>query len=234
MYTKSLIKDKNKFRQDVAKLLGDKDTKRAKQIITAIGFGADIEARPWPTGNDNYKLPAIREIINKEEVELLTSSQWFMDFIQEQTTMSKLILERILMNTPKDKIPDCVKSKAGSIQSNKVLAYQYQHAEYEYLSTIMSYIIDRFGKEELLLPVHDAVYIKHKVNKAELVSALQQINPYLNVEITEHYGHFKPQPQQETNTTVDLYKMAVATGNTALMEQIVLDLNPQRYSVTNL
>ena len=72
-HSKDLIKDKLAFRQRVAKLLGDKHTHRAKEIITAIGFGADIEASPWPTGNDNYKLPAIREILSKEEVEIKES-----------------------------------------------------------------------------------------------------------------------------------------------------------------
>jgi hypothetical protein len=233
-YTKSLIKDKNKFRQDVAKLLRDKDTARSKQIITAIGFGADIEAKPWPTGNDNYKLPAIREIINKEEVELLTNSHWFMEFIEEQRTMNKLIMSRFLIDNPKDTIPSMLKSKAGSIQSNKVMAYLYQKAEYDYLAAIMAYIINRFGQEELLLPVHDAVYIKHSINKAELVSALHELNPYLNVEITEHYGHFKPESKPELNTDVEIFKHALATGNTQLLQELTLDLHPGRYSVANL
>lgn len=232
--TKTLIKDKNKFRQQLADLLGDKTTKRAKQIITAIGFGANILARPWPTGNDNYKLPAIREIIDKDEVELLTNSPWFMDFINEQKITGKLIFERIVMDTDKEKIPACVKSKVGSIQSNKVMAYQYQHTEYEYLAAIMKYIIDRFGEQELLLPVHDAVYIKHKINKAELVSALQHLNPYLDVEITEHFGHFNAIPKEETNTQAELFKLAMKSGNTHLLEQILLDNDPSRYPVTKL
>jgi hypothetical protein len=235
-HTRSLIKDKAAFRQQLSKVLGDKHQGRAKQIITAIGFGADIEASPWPTGNDNYKLPAIREIINKEEVELLTNSRWFMEFIDEQKSMNKLVLERTMLDNTKEDMPECVKDRAGRINKNKVMAYLYQQAEYKYLAAIMSYVIDRFGQEELLLPVHDAVYIKHKINRAELVSALQQLNPYLSVEITEHYGHFiqTELPKQEVNATVELYKHAVATGNTALLEDIVLSLNPNRMSVSHL
>ena len=235
-HTRSLIKDKNWFRSQLAKVLGDKHQGRAKQIITAIGFGADIEASPWPTGNDNYKLPAIREIINKEEVELLTNSRWFMEFIDEQKSMNKLVLERTMLDNAKEDMPECVKDRAGRINKNKVMAYLYQQAEYKYLAEIMKYVIDRFGQEELLLPVHDAVYIKHKINRAELISALQQLNPYLSVEITEHYGHFiqTELPKQEVNATVELYKHAMATGNTALLEDIVLSLNPNRMSVSYL
>jgi hypothetical protein len=133
-------------------------------------------------------------------------------------------------------MPECVKDRAGRINKNKVMAYLYQQAEYKYLAKIIKYVIDRFGQEELLLPVHDAVYIKHKINRAELISALQQLNPYLSVEITEHYGHFiqTEQPKQEVNPTVELYKHALATGNTALLEDIVLSLNPNRLSVSHL
>jgi len=235
-HTRSLIKDKNLFRSQLAKVLGDKHQGRAKQIITAIGFGADIEATPWPTGNDNYKLPAIREIINKDEVELLTNSRWFMEFIDEQKSMNKLVIERTMLDNKREDMPQCVKDKAGRVNKNKVMAYLYQQAEYQYLATIMAYVIDRFGAEELLLPVHDAVYIKHKINRAELVSALQQINPYLSVEITEHYGHFiqTEQPKQEINPAVELYKHALATGDSALLEDIVLSLNPNRLSVSHL
>ncbi len=235
-HTRSLIKDKSWFRQQLAKVLGDKHQGRAKQIITAIGFGADIEASPWPTGNDNYKLPAIREIINKEEVELLTNSRWFMEFIDEQKSMNKLVIERTMLDNAKEDMPECVKDRAGRINKNKVMAYLYQQAEYQYLATIMKYVIDRFGQEELLLPVHDAVYIKHKINRAELVSALQQLNPYLSVEITEHYGHFiqTEEIKQPVNPAVELYKHALATGNTALLEDIVLSLNPNRLSVSHL
>lgn len=235
-HTRSLIKDKSWFRQQLAKVLGDKHQRRAKQIITAIGFGADIEATPWPTGNDNYKLPAIREIINKDEVELLTNSRWFMEFIDEQKSMNKLILERTLLDNKKEDMPTCVKDRAGRVNKNKVMAYLYQQAEYQYLAEIMKYVIDRFGSEELLLPVHDAVYIKHKINRAELVSALQQLNPYLTVEITEHYGHFiqTELPKKEVNPQVELYKLALETGNTELLQDIVLSLNPNRYSVSEL
>jgi hypothetical protein len=234
-HSKDLIKDKLAFRQRVAKLLGDKHTGRAKQIITAIGFGADIEASPWPTGNDNYKLPAIREILSKEEVEMLTTSRWFMEFIDEQKTMNKLILEHYLLHNPKDTIPQFVKTKSGSIHRNKIMACLYQQAERTYLEEIVDYVQRRFGAEEILLLVHDAVYIKHSINRAELVSALQQFNPYLNVEITEHYGHFiQTEEKKEPNTAVELYKHALATGDTALLEQIVMELNPNRHSVSQL
>jgi len=235
-HTRSLIKDKNGFRSQLAKVLGDKHQRRAKQIITAIGFGADIEATPWPTGNDNYKLPAIREIVNKEEVELLTGSRWFMEFIDEQKSMNKLVLERTMLDNAKEDMPDCVKDRAGRVNKNKVMAFLYQQAEYTYLAEIMKYVIDRFGQEELLLPVHDAVYIKHRINRAELVSALQQLNPYLSVEITEHHGHFiqTEEIKKEVNPAVELYKHALATGDTALLEDIVLSLNPNRLSVSHL
>jgi hypothetical protein len=234
-HSQDLIKDKLAFRQRVARILGDKHTDRAKQIITAIGFGADIEASPWPTGNDNYKLPAIREIINKEEVELLTNSRWFMEFIDEQKTMNKLILEHYLSYNPKDTIPDFVKTKSGAIHRNKIMACLYQQAERTYLEEIVDYVQRRFGAEEILLLVHDAVYIKHSINRVELVSALQQFNPYLNVDFTEHHGHFiQTEEKKEANTAVELYKLGMATGDQRLLEQALAEINPMRHSVSHL
>lgn len=190
-----LIKDKQQFRSDLATVLGDSHLSNAKQILTAIGFGADINSSPWPMNNGAAGIPAIRQIISAEQMEILKSTDWFMAFIAEQNQLNKIICDNALSELKSGEVVDCVKDAAGRIQRNKVMAYLYQHAETEYLNDLLDYIHERFGRDEILLTVHDSVYIKHSINMAEVNSRLSYINPYLRAEITEHWGQFEQQTQ---------------------------------------
>lgn len=192
-----LIRDKQQFRTDLATVLEDKHLSNAKQILTAIGFGADINSRAWPMNNGKPGIPAINQIVSAEQVEALKNTEWFMQFISEQNMLNKIICDSALSELKSGEVVDCVKDAAGRIQRTKVMAYLYQHAEAEYLDDLLDYINTRFGREEILLSVHDCVYIKHSINMAEVNSRLSYINPYLQAEITEHWGHFGP---EQTNT----------------------------------
>jgi hypothetical protein len=204
--TLRLIKDKQQFRWDVAKVLGDKHISYAKTLLTSIGFGADINSKPWPMHNGQAGIPAVKEIIDDEQLEALQSTDWFMQFIAEQTAMTKIITDDVLKNTDKKDLVDCVKDAAGKIQRNKIMAYLYQHAEAEYLTTLLDYIVTNFGRDEILLAVHDCVYIKHSINLAHVNGLLQQLNPYLQAERTEHWGHFDERQQPAPTIEVDAHQ----------------------------
>lgn len=195
-----LIKDKQQFRSDLATVLGDSHLGNAKQILTAIGFGADINSRAWPMNNGSAGIPAINQIVSAEQVEALKNTAWFMQFISEQNMLNKIICDNALSELKSGEVVDCVKDAAGRIQRTKVMAYLYQHAETEYLNDLLDYVNTRFGRDEILLTVHDCVYIKHSINMAEVNSRLSYQNPYLKAEITEHWGQF----EQTTNTAPEL------------------------------
>ena len=204
-HTLRLIKDKNQFRWDMAKLIGDRHINRVKTVITSIGFGASITSKPWPSGAD-YELPAIKEILGDYEIEQLQTCEWFMEFIREQDAMTEIITDNMLL-LDKKTIVDAVKDRGGRIQRSKIMAYLYQHAEAEYMADLLSYVIERFGRDEILLTVHDAVYMRHSVNMAEVNSRLQLLNPYLVAERTEHWGHFdKDQNSLLEQTAQDPHK----------------------------
>lgn len=188
-HTLRLIKDKNQFRWDVARIIGDRHIGRVKTLITSIGFGANLTSKCWPSGGD-YEAPAIKEILGDYEIEQLQNCSWFIEFLAEQDAMTKIICDDMLAGIDKKDIVDCVKDKAGRIQRSKIMAYLYQHAEASYLCDLLEYVITRFGRNEILLTVHDCVYLRHSVNMAEVNSRLQQLNPYLVAERTEHWGHF--------------------------------------------
>jgi hypothetical protein len=194
------IKDKQQFRWDLARLLGDNHISNAKTLLTCIGFGASLDKEPWPMKNGQAGLPAVREIISPEQINDLKQSAWFMQYIQEQDCMNDLIYHQARQSLTNTQVVDCVKDARGRIQRKKVMAYLYQQAEAEYLSVLVDYISRRFGTDEILLMIHDCVYLKHSVNMAEVNSLLQNLNPYLQAERTEHWGQFDAdQGLQEQN-----------------------------------
>ncbi len=201
-HTLRLIKDKQQFRWDLAKVLDDHHTGNAKRILTAIGFGADMNKQAWPMDNGMPGVPAIKQGLNEEQIKSLEDTEWFMEYLQEQRTMNAMIADHTLSNIDKKEVMDCVKDAAGRIQRNKVLAFLYQHAEMEYLTDLLDYINTRFGRDEILLTTHDCVYIKHSVNMAEVNNRLNQLNPYLFAEITEHWGHFNPHDSAHHDTNL--------------------------------
>jgi len=190
-HTLRLIKDKQQFRWALALVLGDKHTGTAKRILTAIGFGADMNKKAWPMDNGLAGVPAIKQGLNEEQIMALETCTWFQEYMQEQQQMNDMICDHMLKDFKKDQVMDAVKDGAGRIQRNKVLAFLYQHAEMEYLSDMLAYITDRFGRDQILLTTHDCVYIKYSINMAEVNSRLSLLNPYLQAERTEHWGQFE-------------------------------------------
>jgi hypothetical protein len=199
-HTLRLIKDKQQFRWDLAAVLDERHTANAKRILTAIGFGADMDKQAWPMKNGEPGIPAIKKGLNPEQISSLEECVWFNEYLLEQHTMSDMIAQHSMRDLKREEVQDCVRDAGGRIQRNKVLAFLYQHAEMEYLTDLMDYITQRFGRDEILLTTHDCVYIKHSVNMAEVNSRLCYLNPYLSAEITEHWGHFT----QNTDATQTL------------------------------
>lgn len=189
-HTLRLIKDKQQFRWDLAQVLDDRHTGQAKRILTAIGFGADMNKQAWPMDNGLAGVPAIRQGLNAEQISALEQCQWFQEYMQEQQKMNDMICDFMLKDLKKEQVMDCVKDAAGRIQRNRVLAFLYQHAEMDYLTNILDFIHQHWGRDEILLTTHDCVYTRHKINMAEINSRLSAINPYLQAERTEHWGHF--------------------------------------------
>lgn len=191
-----LIRDKSQFRTDLARVLGDNHLHNAKQILTAIGFGADLNKSAWPMNNGAAGIPAIRQIVSAEQMDTLKNTAWFLEFIAEQKRLNKIICDHALSKLRSGEVVDCVRDAGGSVQRSKVMAYLYQHAESEYQTDLLDYIHTRFGRDEILLSVHDCVYIKHSINMAEVNSRLSYLNQYLQAEITEHWA------LSTSNTTV--------------------------------
>lgn len=187
-YTQELLDNKLVFRNRVAHIMNSKDLDKAKQVLTSIGFGANITDKPWP-GVESYNLPALREILTDEELTRLTLSPWFMGFVLEQQTMNTVIYDHFKSTFKKEEYPECIKDKGGAIVKNKCLAWLYQNAEFEYITALHNYILTRCSDDNILLLVHDAVYLKLSIDALEMTGILQMMNPYLKIEHTRHRAY---------------------------------------------
>jgi hypothetical protein len=187
-YTQELLDNKLVFRNRVAHIMMSKDLELAKQVLTSIGFGANITDKPWP-GVASYNLPALREILTDEQLTRLTLSPWFMGFVEEQQAMNNLIYNHFKSVWNKSQYPECIKDKGGKIVKNKCLAWLYQNTEFEYIQALHNYILTRCSDDNILLLVHDAIYLKLSIDVTNLNGILQMINPYLKIEHTKHTAY---------------------------------------------
>lgn len=187
-YTQELLDNKLIFRRRVAHIMQSKDLDLAKQVLTSIGFGANITDKPWP-GVESYNLPALREILTDEQLTRLTLNPWFMGFVEEQQTMNNIIYADFKTTWSKEEYPQCIKDSGGKIVKNKCLAWLYQNAEFEYISALHNYILTRCSDDNILLLVHDAVYLKLSIDALEMTGILQMMNPYLKIEHTRHRAY---------------------------------------------
>ena len=187
-YTLELLTNRNLFRRRVAHIMGSHNMDLAKQVLTAIGFGANITDSPWPSG-DSYKLPALREILTDEQLTRLTMNTWFMGFVQEQQQMNDIIYKHFKQVFPKDDYPAAILDKGQKIVKNKALAWLYQNAESTILTTLVDYIKQHCDEDNILLIVHDAVYLRMSIDVSGMQGLLLQLNPYLKIEHTKHTGY---------------------------------------------
>lgn len=187
-YTSELLSNRNLFRRRVAHIMGTQNMDLAKQVLTAIGFGADITDSPWPSG-DSYKLPALRDILTDEQLTRLTLSPWFMGFVAEQQQMNDIIFKHFKQVFPKTDYPACILDKGKKLVKNKALAWLYQNAESTILTELVDYIKKHCAEENILLIVHDAVYLRMSIDVSGMQGLLLQFNPYLKIEHTQHRGY---------------------------------------------
>lgn len=187
-YTSELLSNRNMFRRRVAHIMGSHNMDLAKQVLTAIGFGADITDSPWPSG-DSYRLPALRDILTDEQLTRLTMSPWFMGFVAEQQQMNDIIYQNFRKVFNKSNYPACILDKGQKIVKNKALAWLYQNAESTILTTLVEYIKQHCDEDNMLLIVHDAVYLRMSIDVSGMQGVLIQLNPYLKIEHTRNRGY---------------------------------------------
>jgi predicted RNA-binding protein YlxR (DUF448 family) len=151
-----------------------------KQVFTAISFGARGTQKSvfWIDGN-NAKTYAVNELIkNQNDRQNFFTHPFVKEFLIEQKQISDIIYTYY---TELNDFSNCEFLKVkGNLSRNKIMSYLYQQQERHLLDTVTSH----FEKDNLLLTVHDAFYIKKPDTQAihNAKFDLKQYNQELNLE----------------------------------------------------
>jgi hypothetical protein len=161
-YTKEYLDRKSRLRKDLAKECLTKmdmpfkgKVKIIKEAINAIGFGARIGAGSWQVSDDEWKNPALNDIImNKEDRDRFINHPFVKNFVKEQQDMLKLIVNHYLQDDEFVEKIIPVKdmfNNNGRVRKAQVMAYLFQHTE----ALIMRQVESLAGQDVFL--IHDAL-----------------------------------------------------------------------------
>lgn len=192
-YTRELIQDRNRVRKHLARTVFGNDTeysvKTIKRVLTAISFGAKGDTSCW-FRNPNGSNPAFIQgsvstiITSKERRTALFQDPWMREFMKEQDRINSYIYSELVKMITEGLVPEDhlkeLKSQSGRISKTKLIAWAYQHNE----QIVMNAMLEQCGTE-VLLQVHDGVYVKHKPDLASIRYILQTHWPIADVEFSE-------------------------------------------------
>lgn len=192
-YTRELIQDRNRIRKYLAQLVfgntKEYSIKTVKQVLTAISFGARAESNCWfrnPNGdNPAFIQGAISTIItSKENRKQLFNDPWMKQFMAEQERINLYIYKELMELVNQGEIPEThlnqLRTERGRISKSKIIAWAYQHHERGIMDKMLEYC-----NSEVLLQVHDGVYVKHKPDLASMRTVLREEWPLADIDVKE-------------------------------------------------
>jgi hypothetical protein len=195
-YTKEYLDRKSRLRNDLAKECLTKmnmpfkgKVKIIKEAITAIGFGARIGAGSWQVSDNEWKNPALNDIImNKEDRERFINHTFVKNFVKEQQDMMKLIVNQYLEDDDFVNTISTIKNMSnnnGRIRKAQVMAYLYQHSE----AYIMEQVKQIAGEDTIC--IHDALISKTPITNSKLLDIkqfLSELDQELSIDHEEKRG----------------------------------------------
>jgi len=171
----------NVFGKTRSKALKEDNIKKIKKAFTAMSFGARGSAKGgfYLASDGSVTNLALNEIIGDTEKSACFIQHRFVKaFVREQNKISKIIFDAV-----KHTLVGCnfLHNKKGLVV-NRALAYCYQQNE----RMIMNACIKHIKKDDFLLMVHDAFYVR-KMDKKTLVKiekTLASFNALLKLDKT--------------------------------------------------
>ena len=205
-YTKEYLDYKSAIRIELAKhihafdkfgklISHNESVKLVKQAITAIGFGARISGGVWKV-NDEWHYSTLNEIIkNPEDRKHFLNDPWVKEFVKEQHQLTHLITNAYIGDT------DFVQSvidvpnmfENNKIRKSQVMAYLFQHVEYEIMNIITSNI-------PVVCRIHDSFITKQKLSSSQLLdikTKLLNMDRDLSLSETYHSAWHDPQLEKD-------------------------------------
>lgn len=150
--------------EDYKKFFGFYNVKNA---LTAIGFGAKRNTKAkWKDANDKWQSTSLNVAFrdNKDEADRFLDSETIKELIKEYVECSELVLTYFQTNAEFKNLinlPEYVNERTKEkFSKGQVLAFIYQKFE----SHIMNAIMNKTDRNNILLPVHDGVYLRHSID----------------------------------------------------------------------
>ena len=162
-YVRQMLADKCIVHTNVN---SDYKVKLIKKTLSAIGFGANV-SNSYGAIKDN--------IYHKDDRNLLLANTWMKGFLKEV----ELYREVMRMSYPqaKKEFGDTLK-KNGRSSLSKWCSFEYQLTE----SAIIQAVTNKLGVDNILLQVHDALYVKHKCDLIDLNWEAHKVSQLANFE----------------------------------------------------
>lgn len=195
---KQYIQKRTVIRKRIAKKLGVSED-WIKTIFTSLGFGAELKNNPFSS---------IRRKLGKDKYELLIANEEFMEIKQALDRVRVVVLSSDKFNGDAFKIDshtyNALDSKTQKKRSkNQKLAWIYQACERMALDIVIDKMPNRF---DLLLPVHDCVYIKQSLPAhvvLDLKFELRDLFPLLDFEQELIFPIHAEEDHDKFNTAID-------------------------------
>lgn len=193
-YILEYLDHKSAHRRRLADLLRVKGLARwredlIKEVITAVGFGANFDRMGWRDNQGRWHWPAISQIIkDPQSREALKQDPWFGNFRTEVEQLQRAIFQYIKKeNLIPEEDRDLLTSESGTLLQSRTLAYAYQQFE----SQVMRSLRDLIPQDNVLLQVHDALYTRRSADLAALRLALRKYSQEGCIDHTEieTYGY---------------------------------------------
>jgi hypothetical protein len=195
--------------------------KHVKNALTAIGFGAKRNAGAcWMDANGNWKTTSLLGCFDndKERLQRFFECPNIKGILQEFIEASNIVLQEYETNPKLSKI---FNEKCKS--RGQKLGMIYQSIE----SAILGDFMQLVGRDNILLPAHDGVYLKHKIDYQSVYYKLQ-IPIIKNKDYIQFEHTWLGQPNEERiyshNNFIDeeerlAYEAAKQLGLNPLIEQ---------------
>ena len=152
-----------------------------KTYLTALGFGANSMHGYYDAGQNKLVYGALPEILMEPEARKALHET---DILQGMIAEIKGILDHVKQNTnDAERERWCEKNSKQRFNARSKLSELFFQHEQEVMATMIDYIKHKQPDNEILLQVHDCIYVKYHidVNSLHDILRIDDVNPYMRI-----------------------------------------------------
>jgi hypothetical protein len=137
---------------------------KLKQAMTALNFGAKLQNLVHINNKGELVKGAMNKILKDEvDVKAFINCQIVKRFIAEQKALNEFIIEKLLNKDPTVLSYSQLVTKSGKPKPQVMLAYFYQHAEWEVMEEVKN--IANQNNLTIIANIHDAIIFRDRLSQ---------------------------------------------------------------------